>query len=51
MFNFLNLGFEGYRRIAQADLANARMLSRALDSTQYFSVRLSLFPASYLPPT
>ena len=37
MFNFLNLGFEGYRRIAQKDLRNARFLSRALDQT-YFTV-------------
>ncbi|CAK5272097.1 unnamed protein product [Mycena citricolor] len=37
MFNFLNLGFEGYRRIAIKDLRNARMLSRALDAT-YFTV-------------
>jgi len=38
MFNFLNLGFEGYKKIAYKDLRNARMLSRALDST-YFTVR------------
>ncbi|EGO29170.1 hypothetical protein SERLADRAFT_341298, partial [Serpula lacrymans var. lacrymans S7.9] len=37
MFNFLNLGFEGYKRIAIKDLRNARLLSRALDST-YFTV-------------
>ncbi|RDB27542.1 Glutamate decarboxylase [Hypsizygus marmoreus] len=37
MYNFLNLGFEGYRRIAQKDLRNARMLSRALESS-YFKV-------------
>ncbi|KAF7318251.1 Glutamate decarboxylase [Mycena chlorophos] len=37
MFNFLNLGFEGYRRIAIKDLRNARMLSRALEAT-YFTV-------------
>lgn len=37
MFNFLNLGFEGYKRIAAKDLRNARVLSRALDST-YFKV-------------
>ncbi|KAL9709965.1 glutamate decarboxylase gad1 [Leucoagaricus gongylophorus] len=37
MFNFLNLGFEGYKRIAVKDLRNARVLSRALDST-YFKV-------------
>lgn len=38
MFNFLNLGFDGYRRIAQADLANARMLSRALEGSGYYTV-------------
>ncbi|KAJ3572243.1 hypothetical protein NP233_g3221 [Leucocoprinus birnbaumii] len=37
MYNFLNLGFEGYKRIASKDLRNARMLSRALDST-FFKV-------------
>jgi len=37
MFNFLNLGFEGYRKVAWKDLKNARMLSRALDAT-YFKV-------------
>ncbi|KAJ7154704.1 glutamate decarboxylase [Mycena filopes] len=37
MYNFLNLGFEGYRRIAIKDLRNARMLSRALEAT-YFKV-------------
>ncbi|KAJ7089329.1 glutamate decarboxylase [Mycena belliarum] len=37
MYNFLNLGFEGYRRIAIKDLRNARMLSRALEAT-YFTV-------------
>lgn len=58
MFNFLNLGFQGYRSIAQAgeyicylcfdicvdlnmwvDLTNARMLSRALEASTYFTVR------------
>ncbi|KAJ7885108.1 glutamate decarboxylase [Mycena olivaceomarginata] len=37
MYNFLNLGFDGYRRIAIKDLRNARMLSRALEAT-YFTV-------------
>jgi len=37
MFNFLNLGFEGYKRIASKDLRNARVLSRALENT-YFKV-------------
>lgn len=38
MYNFLNLGWEGYRKIAIKDLRNARMLSRALEKT-YFKVR------------
>jgi len=33
----LNLGFEGYKKIAYKDLRNARMLSRALEST-YFTI-------------
>lgn len=37
MFNFLNLGFDGYKRIALKDLRNARMLSHALEET-YFEV-------------
>jgi glutamate decarboxylase len=37
MYNFLNLGFEGYKRITAKDLRNARLLSRALEST-YFTV-------------
>ena len=41
MYNFLNLGYEGYRRIAIKDLRNARMLSRALEKT-YFKVRRCL---------
>ncbi|KAJ7698734.1 pyridoxal phosphate-dependent transferase [Mycena rosella] len=44
MYNFLTLGFGGYRRIAVKDLRNARMLSRALEST-YFKV-LSLADAN-----
>ncbi|KAF8270355.1 glutamate decarboxylase [Lactarius quietus] len=37
-FNFLNLGFEGYRNIALGDLKNARTLSRALERTGFFHV-------------
>jgi len=37
MFNFLNLGFDGYKRIAVKDLRNARMLSHALENT-YFEI-------------
>ena len=37
-FNFLNLGYEGYRRIGLADMKNARVLSRALEKTGYYTV-------------
>ncbi|KZO98555.1 glutamate decarboxylase [Calocera viscosa TUFC12733] len=37
-FNLLNLGFEGYRRIIQADLKNARLLANALELSGYFKV-------------
>ncbi|KAF8631413.1 hypothetical protein AX17_005091 [Amanita inopinata Kibby_2008] len=37
-FNFLHLGFEGYRAIALDNLKNARMLSRALEKSGYFAV-------------
>jgi len=37
-FNFLNLGHEGYRNIGIADLKNARILSRALEMTGYYTV-------------
>ncbi|KAH7098660.1 glutamate decarboxylase [Auriculariales sp. MPI-PUGE-AT-0066] len=38
MYNFLNLGFQGYRDIAFKDLRNARLLSRALEGTKYYKV-------------
>ncbi|KAK4686768.1 glutamate decarboxylase, partial [Tremellales sp. Uapishka_1] len=38
MFNFLNLGFSGYRRIMQNDLAKARLISRALEQSGYFTL-------------
>ncbi|KAF8639285.1 hypothetical protein AX16_010357 [Volvariella volvacea WC 439] len=38
MFNFLNLGIDGYTRIARKDLRNARILSRALELSTYFTV-------------
>ena len=41
MFNFLNLGFDGYRKIAYKGLRNARLLSRALEKT-YFTVCTSI---------
>jgi len=37
-FNFVHLGFEGYRTIALNDLANARLLSRALENSGYYTV-------------
>ncbi|KAL1750587.1 pyridoxal phosphate-dependent transferase [Schizophyllum commune] len=37
MFNFLNLGYNGYAKIAYKDLRNARMLARALENT-YFTI-------------
>lgn len=38
MFNFLNLGFEGYRNIALGDLKKARLLCRALEGSGYYEV-------------
>jgi glutamate decarboxylase len=37
-FNFLHLGFEGYRAVAIDDLKNARLLSRALEKSGYYHV-------------
>jgi glutamate decarboxylase len=37
-FNFLHLGFQGYRNVALADLKNARTLSRALERSGYYTV-------------
>jgi len=37
-FNLVHLGFEGYRRVALDDLKNARLLSRALEGTGYYTV-------------
>lgn len=37
-FNFIHLGFEGYRSIALNDLKNARLLSRALERTGFYTV-------------
>ena len=38
LFNFINLGFEGYRRVMQSDLQNARLFSRALEKSEYYEV-------------
>ena len=46
MFNFLNLGFEGYQKIAVKDLRNARLLSRALENT-YFKVISNIHRTSH----
>ena len=37
-FNFLHLGFEGYKAVALDDLKNARLLSRALEKSGLFEV-------------
>jgi glutamate decarboxylase len=37
-FNFLSLGFEGYKQIHQTSLKNARILSNCLEKSQYFEV-------------
>lgn len=37
-FNFVHLGFEGYRNVALQDLKNARLLSRALERSGLFVV-------------
>ncbi|KAH9934900.1 glutamate decarboxylase [Fomitopsis serialis] len=37
-FNFLHLGYEGYKAVALDDLKNARLLSRALENTKLFTV-------------
>jgi glutamate decarboxylase len=37
-YNLIRFGFDGYRRIALADLKNARLLSRALERSGYFKV-------------
>ena len=37
-FNFIHLGFEGYRKVALQDLKNARLLSRALEKSGYYYV-------------
>jgi glutamate decarboxylase len=34
----LHLGFEGYRAIGLDDMKNARMLSRALEKSGYYTV-------------
>jgi len=37
-FNFLHLGFRGYRDVAIRDFKNARTLSRALEKTGFYTV-------------
>ncbi|KAF7322785.1 Glutamate decarboxylase [Mycena chlorophos] len=37
-FNLISLGFEGYRSVALNDLKNARLLSRALENSEYYTV-------------
>ncbi|KIR57851.1 glutamate decarboxylase [Cryptococcus bacillisporus CA1873] len=37
MFTFLNLGFDGYKRVIDKDLTVARLISRALEHSGYFT--------------
>ncbi|GAA5821350.1 hypothetical protein JCM10212_000984 [Sporobolomyces blumeae] len=37
-FNFLYLGFDGYRKISLHDAKNARLLARALEASKYYEV-------------
>ncbi|KAG6887531.1 hypothetical protein C0995_014634 [Termitomyces sp. Mi166 len=37
-FNLIHLGFEGYRAVGLGDLKNARLLSRALEASKYYTV-------------
>ncbi|KAF9483776.1 glutamate decarboxylase [Pholiota conissans] len=37
-FNFIHLGFEGYRSVGLSDMKNARLLSRSLEKTGFFTV-------------
>ncbi|TFL06848.1 glutamate decarboxylase [Pterulicium gracile] len=37
-YNLIQLGFEGYRAVGLDDLSNARLLSRALENSGYFTV-------------
>lgn len=37
-FNFIHLGFEGFRAVAKDDLKNARLLSRALEKSGWYTV-------------
>ncbi|KAG6884943.1 hypothetical protein C0993_007125 [Termitomyces sp. T159_Od127] len=37
-FNLIHLGFQGYRAVALDDLRNARLLSRALEASKYYTI-------------
>ncbi|KAI0049999.1 glutamate decarboxylase [Auriscalpium vulgare] len=37
-YNFLHLGYQGYRNVALGDMKNARTLSRALEHSGYYTV-------------
>lgn len=37
-YNFIRLGVEGYTSIINNDLQNARLLSRALENSEYYDV-------------
>ncbi|KAJ3515561.1 hypothetical protein NLJ89_g1677 [Agrocybe chaxingu] len=48
-FNFIHLGFEGYRSVGLADMKNARLLSRALEKTGYYTVLSDIHRGAYEP--
>ncbi|KNZ55332.1 glutamate decarboxylase [Puccinia sorghi] len=37
-YNFVQLGFEGFRQVGLGDLSNARLLSRAIERSGYYKV-------------
>ncbi|KDN53133.1 glutamate decarboxylase [Tilletiaria anomala UBC 951] len=48
-YNFINLGFEGYRNVMMDDLKNARIFSRALEASGYYEVLSDIHrPASVI---
>ncbi|KAF8226168.1 glutamate decarboxylase [Tricholoma matsutake] len=48
-FSFIHLGFEGFRAVALDDLRNARLLSRALEKSGYYTVLSDIHRKSYEP--
>lgn len=37
-YNFIQLGFNGYKNVMEDDLKNARLFSRALENSKYYEV-------------